>query len=532
MRTSLHTLSIIALYLIIRPIQVAAQTGSLDPAFSTAGQYVQDFGFQDNHTKVRVQSDGKIVSVGTAITPSFSGKLLVMRLLPDGTSDSGFGSDGSLIINDFNESYAYDLFLQSDGRIVVVGARADANFQFAMLVIRLNEDGSLDDTFGTGGMTELELSTGDDFAYAVAPLSDGRFLLAGTALDDQFRNQPVVVCMNANGSVDETFGTDGVASLDVVEIDNKFWSVGVQSDGSIVASGHIDQGLTGSGQFNFDVLVARFTSSGILDPTFGNAGTVAKPISAELNESAQSMAIGPDDAIYLGGYTTQPDFSFDGFIVKLDADGADASGFGTSGLSTFNNAVQDVFYGIALQPDGKILTCGTSGGFFFDPRDQLVARYTSGGILDNTFDTDGFALNNVAGNFDEANAITLQADGKIVTAGKANNAATFNDATVFRYLNDLSNMIDETAVNEGLRAFPNPAVAGGQVALAIDPNVQGPTTLRMFDARGRDVAIASGNAPMIPWRVIALPVDLVPGIYTVLVTAGERIFSVRLTVQD
>jgi uncharacterized delta-60 repeat protein len=338
--------------------------------------------------------------------------------------------------------------------------------------------------------------------------------------------------MNADGSIDDTFGNNGVASIPVDQIDNNFWNIGLQNDGSIVASGHIDQGLTVGGQFNLDVLVARFTAGGTLDAGFGTDGTVIKPISTELIESALAMAIGPDDAIYLGGYTTQPDFSFDAFVMKLGADGGDDPGFSADGLELFDNGVQDVFTGIILQPDGKVLTCGTSGGFFFDPRDQLVARYTAGGTLDPTFDTDGFCLNNVAGNFDEANAITLQADGKIVTAGKAN-TTTLNDATVFRYLNDINTMIPETTQTKGLRVFPNPATAGGSVALAIDRTVQGPASLRMFDARGGEVVIASSNAPMSPWRVIELPSDLAPGIYTVLVTVNDGSgFTTQLAIQD
>lgn len=510
-----------------------AQAGSLDASFATAGKYVQDFGAQDNLTKVRVQpADQKIVAVGTALSPAFAGQLLVMRLNPDGTLDNTFNGTGTLLITAFNESYAYDLFFQPDGKIVVVGARADANFQFSMLVLRLNDDGTLDNTFGNGGFSEPEISTGDDFAYAAVALPGGRMLLAGSAVDGSFNNQPVMVRMNEDGSIDGSFANSGIATIPVDEIDNKFWNVGLQSDGSIVASGHVDQGLTGGGQFNFDVLVARFSAEGILDVTFGNAGTVEKPISAELNESALSMAIGPDDAIYLGGYTTQPDFSFDAFAMKLEADGDDAPGFSSDGLEIFDNAVQDVFTGITLQPDGKILTCGTSGGFFFDPRDQLVARYTAAGALDLSFDNDGFSLNNVAGNFDEANAITLQADGKIVTAGKAN-TTTLNDAAVFRYLNDINTMIDETAVNEGLRVFPNPVAAGGHVALTMDRAVNGPASVRLFDARGSEVTLAKSNAPLSPWRVIELPSDLASGIYTLLVTLndGSR-FPTQLVLQD
>ncbi len=521
--------SVLVAHGLMVPAVLNAQAGGLDATFANAGKYVQDFGAQDNLTKVRVQPDQKIVAVGTALSPAFAGQLLVVRLNPDGTLDSGFNGTGTVVITAFTESYAYDLFFQPDGGIMVVGARADANYQFSMLAMRLNADGTLDNTFGTGGFSEPEISTGDDFAYAVAPLPNGQMLLAGTAIDAAFNNQPVVVRMNADGSIDTTFGSNGVASLPVVNTDNKFWSVGLQSDGSIVASGHLDQGLTAGGQFNQDVLVARFTSGGQLDTGFGTGGTVVKPISTELVESAFAMAIAPDDAILLGGYTTLPDFSYDAFVMKLDADGADDPSFSTDGLEVFNIAVQDVFTGLVLQPDGKLLACGTSGGFFFDPRDQLVARFTASGALDISFDSDGFCLNNVAGNFDEANAITLQADGRIVTAGKANTGPN-NDITVFRYLNDLPAAIHEHATTTDLLVYPNPVRPGGTVMLG-RPEAIG--SVRVVNATGAVVVVAHRSAGSGPWRTVPIPEGLATGVYTVQVTTSDgRIVSARLVVQD
>lgn len=521
--------SFVASTLILCPGRTRAQAGSLDAGFAAAGMYVQDFGAQDNLTKVRVQADQKIVAVGTALSPAFAGQLLVVRLNANGTLDGSFNGSGTVLVTSFNESYAYDLFFQADGRIVVVGARADANFQFSMLAMRLNADGTLDETFGSGGFSEPEISPADDFAYAVTPLPNGQMLLAGTALDGAFNTQPVVVRLNEDGSVDENFGVNGVASLPVVNQDNKFWNVGLQSDGSIVASGHLDQGLTGGGQFNQDVLVARFTANGELDAGFGTDGTVVKPISSELVESAFAMVIDPDDAIYLGGYTTQPDFSFDAFLMKLDADGADDLSFSGDGLEIFDNAIQDVFTGLALQPDGKILACGTSGGFFFDPRDQLVARFTSTGALDSAFGTDGFSLNSVNGNFDEANAITLQADGKIVTAGKANTGAN-NDVTVFRYLNDVNTMIDLTDPELPLAIYPNPALAGAPVTLSLH---EGIGRVRLLDALGAEVSIVQRSGTSGPWRIMDLPAGLAPGAYSVQVVGkAGSVITARLIVQD
>lgn len=511
---------------------VSAQPGTLDPTFAQDGQFIQDFGAQDNLTKVRVrQADQKIVAVGTALTPAFAGQLLVMRFLPDGTPDPDFSDDGVVLITDFNESYAYDLYFQADGKTVVAGTRADADYQFSMLVIRLNDDGSLDPTFGTNGFSEPEVSVGEDIAYSVVPLEDGRMLLAGTARDSEERNQPVVVRLNEDGTMDDTFGTDGIATVPITGIDNKFWNLAQQSDGSIVASGHLDMGLTVSGQFNFDVLVARFTSEGTLDGTFGTDGVVTKAISDELVESAFGMAMDGSDKIILCGYTTNVDFSYDAYLMELDPDGGVESAFGSDGLVIFDHAVQDAFTGMVLQPDGKILVCGISGGFFFDPHDQLVARFGTDGSLDGSFGTSGFTLMNAMGYFDEANAITLQGDAKILVAGKANNGNQ-NDIAVTRLRADVGAMVPDVAGSATFQLSPNPAVRGGQVLVVPGKATSGAVPVRLFDAIGNEVAIGLGSVSDAR-RAILLPLDLAPGLYTVsLGSSRDGIGTARLIVQD
>jgi uncharacterized delta-60 repeat protein len=522
--------SISAALLTLCACTLFAQPGSLDTDFATAGKFIQDLGFQDNLTKVTVQpADQKIVAVGTALSQAFAGQLLVVRLHADGTPDTDFSDDGVVLITDFNESYAYDVHILDDGKILVAGSRADEFFQFSMLVLRLNPDGSLDTDFGTNGFATPEISTADDFAQAMVVLDDGRILLAGKALDANFRNRPVVVRLSNTGELDTSFGVDGVAGVAVEAEDNNFWSLALQSDGSIVASGHYDQGLTVTGQFDQDILIARFTAEGALDNGFGTNGTVVRPISAEYNERAFAMAITPTDDILVSGYTTQLDFSFDAVLLKYDADGAPVTGFGTNGLVVFDNAIQDVAYGMVLQSDDKILVCGTSGGFFFDPRDQLVARYLPNGTLDTDFGTDGFVLNNIAAQFDEANALTLQADGKIVVAGKGN-SGTNNDITIFRHLNDLGTGLVHRSISTDMVVSPNPVNAGGTVRFSLPGGMEGSLQLQLVDALGRrTIVLPVGQGVM----QAVLPSDLRSGAYTAQVFAnGSVVARVRLVVQQ
>ncbi|HMT30132.1 MAG TPA: hypothetical protein PKD91_12715, partial [Bacteroidia bacterium] len=150
MKKSLTFFSII--FLFYNTSVYSQNAGSLDTSFNSTGIFTHDYGFQDNITDVKIQpADQKILISGTAINTAFSGKLLVARVLPGGGFDPSFNGTGSLIIPDFNESYAYESVIKNDGKILVAGAAADPQFQFSMLVIRLNEDGTIDSTFGTNG---------------------------------------------------------------------------------------------------------------------------------------------------------------------------------------------------------------------------------------------------------------------------------------------------------------------------------------------------------------------------------------------
>ncbi|MBK8875925.1 MAG: hypothetical protein IPN13_19345 [Bacteroidetes bacterium] len=200
----------LVLLIVVSQISFAQNAGDLDTTFNSTGKYTYDYGFVDNATNVAVQpADQKIVVSGTALTPAFSGNLMVTRLLPNGTVDNGFGVNGSLVFTNFNESYAYATMIRNDGKILLAGAKADPSFQFSNLVIRLNEDGTIDSTFGINGFATPEISTGDDFAYAAVEQPDHKILLAGTALDAGFNNQPCVVRLLENGSIDSTFGVNG-----------------------------------------------------------------------------------------------------------------------------------------------------------------------------------------------------------------------------------------------------------------------------------------------------------------------------------
>ena len=498
-----------------------------DSTFNTDGIYQQDFGFQDNLTAVTFQpQDNKIIAVGTAINQvTFGGRLLVIRLNPDGTPDLSFNATGSVVIDSYNESYAYAAQVLPSGKILVAGAVANEQFQFSACAMLFNSDGTLATEFGTNGIFLSASAPGDEFAYGMAIQADGKIVLAGSAGDDQFRAMPAIWRLNADGTPDLTFGNNGVTLMIVENSDNDFSSVLVEPSGAIVASGHYDQGLTSGGQQNFDFLTARFLSDGTPDVNFGDDGYIETPISFEYSEEAYGMAIAEDGNIVVGGYTLAGDLSYDFALLKYRTDGTLDASFGNNGVVVQNFGSGDVIYDMALQ-NGKFLCAGTSGSGF-DDLDFTMIRFNPNGSLDTDFGDNGTLRTDIAGGFDEANGIVIQQDGRIVLAGKGNNGVQ-NDAVVVRYTDQINDVGLEQLAKSDIQLFPNPSTRGTWVNLnGLQSSLN---NVQLIDLQGRIVDNLQVNQTL-SGVGFEIPSNIAPGMYIVEVVLKNGIQHFNLSVK-
>ncbi|MEY3398674.1 MAG: hypothetical protein RL220_1268, partial [Bacteroidota bacterium] len=487
---------------------ISQNDGDLDNTFNSTGIYTYDFGFQDNLTDVKVQADQKILTCGTSLSGAFAGRLIVMRQNTDGTPDLSFNGTGYVLIDSYTESYAYEIRVRDDGKILIAGAVASPVYIFSALVMRLNADGSIDETFGDNGFSEINLTGTDHFAYAMQETADNKILIAGSSLDANYNNQPVVFRLNEDGSLDETFGENGAAIIEVTQIDNRFNSLTIQDDGKIVAAGHLSNPLTNDGQFDFDILVARFNEDGSPDVSFSGDGILTDAVSALYTDDIFEVVVTPDGNITVAGYATQADFSFDLIVVQYDDSGERVDTFGDQGVVQLDLANQDVALGMDIQTDGKIVVAGTSGGFFFDNRDVLIIRLETNGAFDNTFNDDGIVLTEVLGYMDEANAVTIQADDKIVVAGKDNNG-TQNDALLARYEaeSEANGIIHDH--NASFSIFPNPATIGNRILVQHTEPV---SRIVLQDISGKTIAEFQVNKGTYQ-ATLFIPSTLEAGIY-------------------
>ncbi|MBS1659163.1 MAG: T9SS type A sorting domain-containing protein [Bacteroidetes bacterium] len=298
------------------------------------------------------------------------------------------------------------LAIQPDGKILAAGFTSIGE-GINMAVVRYNTDGTLDDSFGEEGIFVHQLSGNSGF-NAIALQPDGRIVLGGYFYNGM-SDDLLLVRLNTDGTFDEDFAGTGYKNTDILGYDERLFGIAVQPDGKIVVGGTTSDGLIN------EFIVGRYNADGSKDNTFGEGGfIITSP--GEGYSAAYAMVLQPDGKIVLGGYaefeSTWEDFA----LVRYNSDGSPDVTFNTSGMVyTDFYEEDDNAFALTLQPDGKIVAAGYAYADY--GADMAIARYNTDGSLDNTFGSGGKLTIDFYSNDDEAWAIALQSDGKMVTGG-------------------------------------------------------------------------------------------------------------------
>jgi uncharacterized delta-60 repeat protein len=386
----------------------------LDSSFGAAGKLAvavpgdTQSGFQKNPALV-VDSQARLVVAGR-VKPSDHAIFGVMRLLSDGTLDASFGVGGYVLLDFGVSQFFSSMIIQPDGRLVLVGSNN------GIVLIRLNDDGSLDQSFGQSGLVTTQSSF---TAAELALQADGSIVVIGTASGGAGHGIDVgVTRFTSSGQPDTTFGTNG---LTLVDFSNGFneeaAAVSVQTDGRIIACG-----TKGNA---FDFALARLLSDGSLDSSFGTGGTVVTDLSGVGSvDSASAMTLQGDGKIVVGGgiLTQTSTTAFDAAVARYNSDGSLDLGFGGSGRLFVDVAGgDDGVSSLAVQGDGKLVAAlGTFNSLAGSTGTDMGAlRINSDGSLDSTFGSSGKLILDIGGDSrDEADAVAIQQDGKIVLCGE------------------------------------------------------------------------------------------------------------------
>jgi uncharacterized delta-60 repeat protein len=376
---------------------------------------------------IAIQADGKIVVVATSADPETNNaEFAVARYNPNGSLDTSFGGTGMVLTPvGFFLDQAQAVAIQSDGKIVVVGlSESNSGNGWDMSLVRYNPNGSLDTSFNGTGKVITPVGTSSSAAESVTIQTDGKIVVAGISRNGMNREDFTVVRYNPNGSLDTTFNGTGKVMTPVSLFDFAR-SVAIQTDGRIVVAGHVSDGTT----LFFGVV--RYNSNGSLDTSFGGTGKVMTLVGNSGGEGKE-VAIQADGKIVVvgnslgrDGDSTTSDFG----IVRYNTDGSLDTSFGGTGkiIIPVGN-YYDYATSAAIQADGKIVAAGR-GSYNGTNPNIAVVRLNPNGALDTTFGGTGKVTTQIAGN-EVAQAVAIQPDGKIVTVGYTNSGI---DSALVRY---------------------------------------------------------------------------------------------------
>jgi uncharacterized delta-60 repeat protein len=385
-----------------------ASPGGLDPSFGGNGRVVTDLAPNQGGSNVAYAvasyPNDKLVVAGT-VSPSGSDSTFgLVRYLFDGSLDRTFGGGDGRVRTAFAEGSAgaLNLAVQADGKIVAVGGISGA----ALAVARYNSDGSLDETFDDDGRVTTNVpGRSPTNGAAVAVQDDGKIVVAGTSEDDF-----LVVRYESDGSPDETFGTDGVALVDLGGSEHSE-AIALQPDGSIVVAGRTVQPPEG----DFVWALIRLTSAGLPDPTFGTAGAVMSNLNSRGTEWADDVALQENGKIVAVGKARAK-----WAIVRYTAGGALDPGFAEGGIARIRFGYYGA-EGVVIQSTGKIVVAGPELVGSGAERDLGfgLARFRTDGRFDTTFGGDGHVETPI-GRFGDAYAHGLAAQRqRLVVVGRA-----------------------------------------------------------------------------------------------------------------
>ncbi len=442
---------LLALILWATEFSCFAQDGSLDLTFDNDGIVTTSIGTSEDFGRgMTVQSDGKIIVAGYSYTGTRD-VCAVVRYNVNGSLDTTFDDDGIVttpIGNSGNRAHA--VALQNDGKILVAGySWSGTDNDFAL--IRYNSNGSLDTTFDSDGIVTVNFGvTSNDRAFSVAVQSDDKIVVSGYNTNTVSNRDFASVRYQSNGTLDPTFGTNGIVSTPIALGGDEAQSVVIQNDGKILVAGF---------SFNFSTRVfalIRYNSNGTLDNSFDSDGIATTSISNN-DDAGYSVALQSDGKIVVAGYTHGATYDF--ASVRYNSNGSLDTTFDTDGIVTTSiGTAEDLASAVTLQNDGKIVVAGKSSQISGSDNNFALVRYTANGSLDSTFDSDGIVTTNIGslGYNDIVQAIVLQSDGKIVVAGYSDNGNN-SYFSVARYdnSNGLANATEHSS-SSAIRMYPNP----------------------------------------------------------------------------
>ena len=367
-----------------------AQAGSLDSTFGYNGIRLFQPGFRDNY------------AYGLTVMPNddifVSGRDWDGYSYGVGVQKNGEGLNYGYFPLQFEvPDYRNPLFLvaQPDGKLLANATRFIVNFITYPYMI-------IDSTFGIKGTTTFPL-----YEKVARVRSDGKIIIGGST--SYSTNNFVFTLLNENGSIDSSFGKDGITVTDFGGT-ALLTSIAVQADNKIIAGGYF---FDYNNSTKKNIVLIRYNENGSVDSSFANNG-ILMPLSGDLRTASPILVLQNDGKIVVGGTLKPSTDSSDLLLLRLKINGEYDSSFGTNGiLVTDIDQSTDYIGGVAVNAEGKIVVGSTTYKANVYSTQMCLLKYNSDGTFDSSFGHSG----KVNSFFTQCSGIALQSDGKILVVG-------------------------------------------------------------------------------------------------------------------
>ena len=368
------------------------------------------------HVKRERQMKIRRLLTTSMIATLWAGTLAVVPAEADGGLSATWGTGG---VQCASGGFGRDIELLSNGSILTAGYY---NSGFHMIVNRTLSTGFPDTTFDGDGIRVI-----NDFASShsssrvedIIVMSDGDLMLVGLGTNVSTSSQDImIVRLTSTGALDTTFNGTGLLTLNPSSYDDIAYAGVEMSDGDVVIVGVTSTTVTSN-----DLYMARINSAGTLDTSFGGDGDVV--LDVQTNDEYHDLVKRSDGTLLVAGKSGSRVS-----VVAVTASGSLDPSFNSDGVASIPSLVGEA-RSLALQTDGKVVIGGfaTNGSAYT----MLVARLTTNGELDTTFDSDGYRFldDGISGVTQRAYDVLILPDGKIVAAGYGYDPATVDNLQLY-----------------------------------------------------------------------------------------------------
>ncbi|MBE0638434.1 MAG: T9SS type A sorting domain-containing protein [Bacteroidales bacterium] len=524
-----------------------ADNGSVVESWGNNGMVTFDLGEDTYAYKVEILPDNKILVCGTAYVTASNSEFFVAKFNPDGSPDVDFGMNGSFIsAHANNNDEGYCMAIQNDGKIVM-GGTTGYGTGAQMMFVRINPDGTIDDTFGMNGYSTVNSSTQSENIKGIDVMSNGNIVGAGYS----YQSDPVwveiaaMVMLHENGSPVTEFGNNGILIPDWVDSFSYMNDVEVKDD-FIYITGWIQE-------VDNDIFLAKLDANGIFDPSFATDGLAL--FNLNIIDNAFDLYFGSDQKIYLCGNTGSPGVggSKEFLLLRYLPDGnIDTSLNSTGHVETEIRVDSDAAFSVKLQADGKIVLAGMSSGLtttqgnnialvrYLNDFTPLYAGFSASDTIicqeEYVMFTDQSTTNAVSWDwyFEGGNPETSDEQNPTIyyeIAGVFDVRLVISDGTNSDTLlmEDFMTVNDCTGIDENMqqqvRIFPNPAK--NVISIEFETATDNTVNVSIFHAQGRIVmeeTITQGNS-------VLNVSNLQKGIYIVRLSAPSLNETVKLVIE-